>query len=333
MSQRNVVLRHQISAEAFQVAREHFARLVQAPESTEHSWKIENRLGLTETQLALSCLLLDCSRYQQFFAASPLLSHFRVASSIFCGPGKTAHGANAEFGAGPDKAVDDGVHSEEAAITNALNLYGKNTRVEIVALTTDSATPSTPCGKCRSLLETYSRGDPVIISAGTEPSASMWRLSELLPHTFPAINPAQLPQDQRLHFTELYEISCAQRSPEHASLSEQAVGFEHAVIRAHDKTFCLPRVDSLAFYPTTSLRATIAAVLATGPSRIDAVMLTSRSGVPIGEDRQLLFEFANLFNQSTTLPVYLRIGSNGEILRATPAALLPHAFGPNDLSL
>lgn len=333
MSQRNVVSRHQISAEAFRIAREYFARPVQLQDSSEHSWKIENRLSLTETDLALACLLLDCSRHQQFFAASPLLSDFRVASSIFCGPGKIAHGANVEFGAGHNKAVDDAVHSEEAAISHALTLYGKNARVEIVAVTTDSAVPSTPCGKCRSLLETYSQADPVIISAGATPSASMWRLSELLPHTFPSIDPAQVPPEEHRYLTALYEESRAQRSPEQASLSRQAVGFEHAVILVQGQTYSLPRVDSLAFYSTTSLRATIAAVMATNPTRIDAVMLYSRSGMPIGEDRQLLFEFANLFNQSATLPVYLRAEHTRELLHATPATLLPFAFGPNDLSL
>jgi cytidine deaminase len=333
MSQTKLVQRNEISGDAFRAVGIHFSQShIQATVKAQ-PWKLDNRLSLDESHLALAFLLLDKARHQQLFAASPLLSRFRVASSIFCGPGKIAHGANMEYGAGPGRAVDVGVHSEEAALTSALGLYGRDTYVELVGLATDSLQPSTPCGKCRSVLETYSQQDPIIVSVGSDLTATMWKLSELMPRDFDAINPAELSHDSRTLIDSLNRAAQKEQSHSLTSLSQQAVGVDSASIVADGVAYSFPRVDSFAFYPTTALRATIAAVLAARPSRIDGVMLSSRSGIPIGEDRQILFEFANMFGQAQTLLIYLQ-AEGTEVLRcATPATLLPYAFGPNDLSL
>jgi cytidine deaminase len=333
MSQTKLVQRNDISDGAFQAASNHFKQCSAQPSVQSQPWKLDNRLLLGESQLALAFLLLDNARHQQLFAASPLLSRFRVASSIFCGSGKIAHGANMEYGAGPRRAVDTGVHSEEAALSSALGLYGSDACVEVVGLATDSSQPSTPCGKCRSLLETYSQGDLIIVSAGAGLTATMWKLSELMPRHFESIKTTQLSHDTRSLIDSLQRVTHKNHPPKHPSLSEQAIGNDCTSIVADGVAYSLPRVDSLAFYPTTALRATIAAVLAARPSRIDGVMLSSRSGIPIGEDRQILFEFANVFGQAQTLPIYLHAEGEEALRYATPATLLPYAFGPNDLSL
>jgi cytidine deaminase len=333
MSQPKLVRRNDISAEAFQTASKNLQQPADQRPAQSQPWELDNRLNLDESQLALAFLLLDNARHQQVFSASPLLSRFRVACSIFCGAGKTAHGANMEYGAGPRRAADVGVHAEEAALAGALGLYGSRTYVEFVAVATDSSQPSTPCGKCRSVIETYSQGDPIIVSVGANFLATMWKLSELMPRDFESINVTELSNDTRALLHSLQSVTHTNHPPKTRSLSEQALGNDYARIIADGVAYSLPRVDSLAFYPTTALRATIAAVLAAKPSRINAVLLSSRSGIPIGEDRQLLFEFANMFGQVQTLPIYLQAEGNTAVQCATPTTLLPYAFGPNDLSL
>jgi len=333
MSRTHLIYRHQISDTAFQEAARNFKQSAIQHSVQAQAWTLHNRIDLDESEAALAFLLLDSARHQQLFAASPLLSRFKVASTISCGPNKIAHGVNMEYGAGPRKAVDEGVHSEEAALSNALSLYGRDTCVELVGLTTDSSQPSTPCGKCRSLLETYAHGDPVIVSAGSDLSATVWKLSELMPRHFDSVDISSISDDERTTISVLRAAAHDGQSRGATPLSKQAVGIDCACIVADGVGYSLPRVDSLAFYPTTSLRATIAAALAAKPSRIDAVMLSSRSGLPIGEDRQLLLELANLFAQAGNLPVYLQAEGSQTLQRTTPSMLLPYAFGPKDLSL
>jgi cytidine deaminase len=154
-----------------------------------------------------------------------------------------------------------------------------------------------------------------------------------MPQDFDSVDMSSLSKDELLEIDSLRAAGHGGQSRGITPLSRQTVGTDCARVIADGVTYSLPRVDSLAFYPTTSLRATIAAALAAKPSRIDAVMLSSRSGLPIGEDRQLLLEFANFFGQVESLPVYLHAEGSDELRRATPARLLPYAFGPNDLSL
>jgi cytidine deaminase len=296
-------------------------------------WEIKNRLNLSEEELSIGCLLLDAARHQQFFAASPLLSEFKVGSGVYCGEGKMAVGANLEYGAGSGRAYDEGVHSEEAAFVSASNRFGRDTTAKIVAVTTDALNPSTPCGKCRSIIETYANGDPIYISAGSGNSVEMWRLSELLPNKFSTLSQASLAPHEAQTLQKLLDAAYATRGVSFTHFSRKTLGISVAAIAAGGEIFSLPRVDVLAFYGTSSLRATIARVLGSRPSKLQAVLISCASGLPVCEDRQLLYEFASFYDQTENLPVYLHSETAGTFQVTSPGALLPYAFGPKDLGI
>ena len=305
----------------------------QADSVTVHPWSIENRLNLSDEELSRACVLLDHARYQQHFAASPCRSQFKVGSSVYCGNNRIAHGSNAEYGAGPRRAYDEGVHSEEVAIVNALNHHGRDTVVEMIGLASDAPTPSTSCGKCRSLLETYGQPDMIIVSVGTGMTATMWKLSELFPTELTSLSRFPAPGIHDTQLRSLLEAAEDARRAGFIPFSEQTLGRSVAAIAALGSVFSLPRIDSLAFYGTSSLRATLSVVLLQNPHKLESVLISSKSGLPTGEDRQLLFEFASLLDQTKTLPVYLHKEGAENVIATTPSALLPYGFGPKDLNI
>jgi cytidine deaminase len=303
------------------------------PAAIAHPWMFENRLHLTGEELSWASLLLDYARHQQHNAASPLRSQFRVGSSALCGNGTIAFGANAEYGGGVRRAYDEGVHAEEAAITNALQRCGRDVVIEMIAVASDGQMPSSACGKCRSIIETYGRPDTIIVSVGSSLQVTMWRLSELLPDMFdssahPGLIDAADPQVQRL-----FNAAEGTRRVSFDPFSRQVLGRSVAAIAANGAVSSLPRIDSLAFYGTSSLRASLSAVWLTQPTKIDGVLISCASGMPTGEDRQLLFEFASFLGQADTLPVYLHKEGTQAMVVTTPSALLPYGFGPKDLGI
>lgn len=298
-----------------------------------HPWNIENRLSLSGEELTRACVLLDHARHQQHFAASPCRSKFKVGSSVYCGHNRIAHGSNAEYGAGGRRAYDEGVHSEEVAIVNALNHHGRDTIMEMIGLASDAQNPSTSCGKCRSLLETYGQPDMIIVSVGAGLTATMWRLSELLPMDRASLSRFPAPPIGGPEVGPLLEAAERAREAGFIPFSEQALGRSVAAVAMSGAVISLPRIDSLAFYGTSSLRATLAAVFLERPRKLESVLLSSKSGLPTGEDRQLLFEFASLLDQTDTLRVYLHREGTTEVIATTPDALLPLGFGPKDLEI
>jgi cytidine deaminase len=327
------IFRNQISVAAFRAAESLVVRDARVSQPEVQPWVIENRLSLSEEQLAVVCMLLDNARYQQRFSSSPLLSQFRVGSSALCNPGGLAVGANCEYGAGFGRAYDEVIHSEESLVAHALGQFGQAARLSVIGLAFDSPSPATPCGKCRSLIESYSAGDPVIVSVGRELGVQMWTLSELLPRVFQPVNRADLSVVEASVVSKLFDAALNVVGLSFNHFSSQTLGESGAAVAASGRVFALPRIDSLAFYGTSALRATLAATLGGQPKQLDAVLLCSKSGLPTGEDRQLLFEFASLFDQESTLPTYLYASESDTLSVTTPHALLPDAFGPRDLGM
>lgn len=307
----------------FQYAEQHCAE--------RPDWKFVNRFAINDNQLALACLLLDHAQRSKTQSSSPLLSNFRVGACLFFEPQCVGSGANYEFGAGLHQAYDEGVHAEEAALANAFNTFGTHVRVAICAIVSDAPQASTPCGKCRSVLQTYASGDVLVVSAGKDLVCQMWKLSELLPVNFPQVEAARLSDYDKETLGSLLGKLASSRDESRSGFASRVLGISSCVISADGRLYSIPRVDSLAFYSTSSLRATIASVLKDRPSRIDGVLVRSLLPALTGEDRQLLFEFAALFNQTTTLPVYWQRDGVSTLWTATPATLLPNAFGPADL--
>lgn len=333
MAPQTVVPRSSISFDAHKSASLALAKDSLGLTCQEHPWEIDNRLNLSTEELAQACILLDLGRHQQLFAASPFLSGFAVGSSAYFGLHKVALGANHEFGAGVNSAYDEGVHSEATVVVNAISRFGKDTRLEMIAITTDAVSPTSSCGKCRSIIETYGKKDPIIVSAGRDCRATMWKLSELLPWNFEKVDLTNARPDHAQMLPQLYDALARASAVSFTHFSERSIGKSLAAIVADGNVFSFPRIDSLAFYGTSSLRATIAAVIQAQSRHLDAVLLTSRSGLPVGEDRQLLFECASFFDKAETLPVYLHAEGSKDLHITTPAALLPYAFGPKDLGI
>jgi cytidine deaminase len=302
-------------------------------EPYRNEWLFDNRLDLAEPQLALAAQLLDFARHQQFFAASPLLSHFKVGASGHCGDQRLALGSNHERGAGPGRAYDDAIHGEDAVISDALNRYGRDTRLEMIVYTTDASAPSCSCGRCRGAIESYTNGDIPIVSAGSGDEVSMWYLSELLPKEFPLLDRAQLSLNEGMLLEQLLSESELSGPSGFNHFSKSTLGLSVAAISADQQIFSLPRVDALAFYGTSSIAATISAVMRAQAETLDAVLISTQSGLPTAEDRQLLYEFASMYSSASTLTVYMKSADDGSIRVATPAQLLPYAFGPGDLGI
>ena len=293
----------------------------------------ENRLNLTGEELARAAVLLDHARYQHHHAASPLRSQFRVGASAIFGYDTIAFGANAEYGGGARKAYDEGVHAEEAAIAHALQLCGRDVTIEMIAVASDGQRPSSACGKCRSIIETYGRPDTVIVSVGANIEVTMWRLSELLPNTLDSSAHPGLIDIADPRVAPLIAAAEQARLRSFNHFSREVLGRSVAAIAANGAVFSLPRIDSLAFYGTSSLRASLSAVWFAQPTKLDGVLISCASGMPTGEDRQLLFECASFRGQADTLPVYLHKEGTTALIVTTPTKLLPYGFGPKDLGI
>ncbi|HEX6250506.1 MAG TPA: cytidine deaminase [Gemmatimonadaceae bacterium] len=112
-------------------------------------------------------------------------SRFRVGAALETDSGVIVSACNVENAAYPLS-----VCAEQAAVAAAV-AQGSH-RFAALAIATDGAHPSPPCGACRQVLAEF--GDIPIISYSSNGHSAQWSLSELLPHPFSA---ALLPEDSR----------------------------------------------------------------------------------------------------------------------------------------
>jgi cytidine deaminase len=59
-----------------------------------------------------------------------------------------------------------------------------HTRILAVAVATNAAQPTPPCGGCRQVLWEFGDADTPVVAEGAEGVRVRWRLGELLPHAF-----------------------------------------------------------------------------------------------------------------------------------------------------
>lgn len=66
----------------------------------------------------------------------------------------------------------------------AMAVAAGETSFRAVAVVTDAATPTPPCGGCRQVLWEFGDADTPVVAEGAEGVRSRWRLGDLLPHAF-----------------------------------------------------------------------------------------------------------------------------------------------------
>lgn len=108
--------------------------------------------------------------------ASALYSHFKVGAALRTTGGRLFRGCNVE-----NASYGLTVCAERVALLTAI-AEGERS-FAAVAVVTDVAEPSTPCGACRQLLFEYA-GDIPVTLANLDGRSRRYMLSDLLPHAF-----------------------------------------------------------------------------------------------------------------------------------------------------
>ena len=108
-------------------------------------------------------------------------SHFKVGAAIEAADGTVFTGCNIE-----NASLGLTVCAERVALWKALSEGGRDFRR--IAVVTDAAEPSTPCGACRQLLWEYCGDIPVLVHS-LRGATQTFTMAELLPRPFDARHP------------------------------------------------------------------------------------------------------------------------------------------------
>jgi len=138
------------------------------------------RPGAAES-LALSDRMLTVLRERAFAAlerAYAPYSSFRVGAALLGTDGSVAEGCNVENAAYPA-----GICAERGALATAVARGVRS--FEAIAIATDAAEPTPPCGMCLQALAEFAPRITVV-SVTRAGIAARWTLGELLPHAFVA---------------------------------------------------------------------------------------------------------------------------------------------------
>jgi len=103
-------------------------------------------------------------------------SRFRVGAALLAADGRIYTGCNVENAAYPS-----GMCAERGAVAAAVAQGARQFRM--LAIATDAAEPTPPCGFCRQVLVEFSPA-LAVVSVGRDGAVRRFSLSELLPHAF-----------------------------------------------------------------------------------------------------------------------------------------------------
>jgi cytidine deaminase len=104
-------------------------------------------------------------------------SRFRVGAALLSEDGTIRPGVNLENASYPLS-----VCAERNAVA-AMVAAGQR-KILAVAVATDAATPTPPCGGCRQVLWEFGDADTTVVAEGGNGARARWRLGDLLPHAF-----------------------------------------------------------------------------------------------------------------------------------------------------
>ncbi|MFN2566934.1 MAG: cytidine deaminase [Gemmatimonadaceae bacterium] len=131
--------------------------------------------------LALSDRMLTVLRERAFAAldrAYAPYSSFRVGAALLGTDGSVAEGCNVENAAYPA-----GICAERGALACAVARGVRS--FEAIAIATDAAEPTPPCGMCLQALAEFAPR-LTVVSVTRAGATAHWTLGELLPHVFAA---------------------------------------------------------------------------------------------------------------------------------------------------
>jgi cytidine deaminase len=104
-------------------------------------------------------------------------SGFHVGAALLNEDGTIRSGVNVENASYPLS-----VCAERNAVASMIG--SGQTKVLAVAVTTNAAHPTPPCGGCRQVLWEFGDADTPVVAEGAEGVRARWRLGDLLPDAF-----------------------------------------------------------------------------------------------------------------------------------------------------
>ncbi len=266
--------------------------------------------------------------------ASPIASKYHVGAAALWKDGILTRGWNIEYG-GPGFG-DAGmrcVHAEQHMVANAMKETRRDSIAYLAVVGGNSDDPQAPCGDCREIIKTYSDEDTcIIIREGGQDK--LYTIEDLLPtRGFRHVRiAALLPADQEA-ITQSFPKSGV---PGFVCLSRQ---MSDALSEDLDLAFCVARVagksvkgyqmDDPAFHQISAIGSALSQAWSYDEP-IQSLHVFSTLGRIDGRDRQFIYNYASRHGVEKTLPVYIcKIGARKprRVMRATPAELLPFAFG------
>lgn len=128
--------------------------------------------------------LVHAAREAQKRAYAPY-SKFPVGAALLADSGEVFRGCNVE-----NTSFGLTICAEQSAVFSALQA-GKQKFVAI-AVATNAARASAPCGACRQVLAEFAP-DLIIFSQGKDPEVTRWNLASLLPEPFDLLDRSSNP--------------------------------------------------------------------------------------------------------------------------------------------
>lgn len=104
-------------------------------------------------------------------------SNFKVAAALACKSGKIYTGVNIE-----NISYPAGICAERTAISKAISEGEK--KIEKIAIVSSSEDLTYPCGICRQVMTEFMDKNGEIILQGKDNKIKVYKLSELIPHSF-----------------------------------------------------------------------------------------------------------------------------------------------------
>ena len=107
-------------------------------------------------------------------------SHYAVGAALLMKDGTVITGANIE-----NAAYGDCICAERVAMFQAHNMgYNLKTDVEAIAITSESAKPSAPCGSCRQVMNELLKKDCKVILSNLKGDIMEETVKTILPYGF-----------------------------------------------------------------------------------------------------------------------------------------------------
>ncbi len=109
-------------------------------------------------------------------------SHYAVGAAVLADDGSIFTGVNVENASYPV-----GICAERTALSSAVSSGKRSFKAIALAGGKEGEEPADhclPCGMCRQFMSELCTGELIVISARSEEDYRLFKLSELLPHTF-----------------------------------------------------------------------------------------------------------------------------------------------------